>query len=105
MKFNVAERLLILQLIPKEGTYLTLKVLRQLQDVVALSEEDIKTFEVHLDEDKKQIVWNSKGAEDTEIEIGENGASIVADELKKIDKEGKLTQQTYSLYEKFCATE
>ena len=42
MKLNIAERITLLGILPKEGDFTTLKILRELQENIGLSEEDHK---------------------------------------------------------------
>lgn len=99
MKLNLIERLQLLQILPKEGDFVTLKIVRQLLEVVSVGEEDFKEFDIKQDGDK--LNWNSKGNEERELVIGEKATDIVVETLKKINSEKKLTNQMFSLYEKF----
>ena len=99
MKLNVFERLMLLSVLPQEGNFVTLKVLRILKSNLALSEKELKDFEVI--QEGEQVKWNTKGNEEIEIEIGEKATDIVIEALKQLDKEKKLTEQYFSLYEKF----
>jgi len=99
MKLNVLERLTLLGILPKEGNFVTLKVLKSLKDNLGLSEEELKKFEVT--QDGERIAWNEKGNEETEIEIGEKATDIIVEALKNLDKDKKLVEQHFSIYEKF----
>lgn len=99
MKLNVFERLMLLSILPQEGNFVTLKVLRELKSNLGLSEKELKEFEVKQEND--QVIWNTKGNEELEIEIGEKATDIVIEALKQLDKDKKLTEQYFSLYEKF----
>ena len=99
MKLNIMERIMILQLLPKEGNFLTLNLVRKLQSVLAPSEKELIDFEI------KQVdnmtTWNEKGREELEIEIGEKSADVIIEALEKLDKEQKITANHMSIYEKF----
>jgi len=99
MKLNVFERLILLQILPAEGNFVTLRIVKDLKGIVALSETDFKEFEVT--QVGEQVKWNAKGNEEREIEIGEKATDIVIESLKKLDKEKKLTERHFTLYEKF----
>jgi len=99
VKLNLMERFLVLQILPKETNFATLKVLRLLQERLSPSEEEFKEFEIKQDGDK--IVWNSKGIEERNIEIGSKAQDIVCDALKILDKDKKLTLNHMSVYNKF----
>ena len=99
MELNVFERLMLLSILPQEGNFVTLKVLRELKSNLALGEKELKEFEVI--QEGEQVKWNIKGNEELEIEIGEKATDIVIEALKQLDKDKKLTEQYFSLYEKF----
>jgi len=99
MKLNIAERFMVLGMLPKESNFATLKIVRQLQESLSLTEEEFKDFDVK--QEGQQIQWNKKGTEEKEIEIGEKATDIIIEALKKLNDNNKLTPQHISLYEKF----
>ena len=99
MKMNVLERLILLGILPKESNFATLMIVKNLTSSLGLSEDDYKEFEIKQEEN--QIIWNQKGNEEREIKIGEKATDIIIESLKKLDEEKKLTEQHFSLYEKF----
>ena len=61
VKLDVGERMVVISILPKEGNFLTLRVLRTLVSRIGLTAEEIKEFEVVQEGDR--IVWNQKGYE------------------------------------------
>lgn len=100
MKLNVLERITLLQLLPTEGTYVTMKVLMNLKARLAFNEKEIKEFKI--EEKEGRITWSKSG--EKEIEIGEKAEEIVGDALKKLNESGKVNEQNIILYEKFIKT-
>jgi len=103
MKLNVLERLQLLQILPKEGNFVTLKIVKTLLNNISIGEKEFKEFDIK--QTGEQLTWNAKGNEDRELEIGEKATDIIIEVLKKVDKEGKLNNQMLSLYEKFIKEE
>jgi len=105
MKLNLLERFTILKILPQEGNFATLKILNNLKSVLSPSEEEFKEFEIkpHVVDGKQtdKIVWNAKGQEEREIEIGEKATDIIIESLKDLDKSKKLINEHFSIYEKF----
>lgn len=99
MKLNLLERIMIQNILPKEANFATLKIMNNLRQSVAPSEEEYKEFEIKQVNDR--IMWNALGNEPREIEIGEKASDIIKDALKELDKDKKLTQDLFTLYEKF----
>lgn len=112
---TLSERLNLLTILPKEGTFLTLKIVRQLREALSPSEEEHKAFGIaapgqkFIDENgNESIVPNGqlrfKNIE-AEVRIGEKANDLIVECLKKLDDSGKLTDNHFSLYEKFVAAQ
>lgn len=99
MKLNLIERFTIQKILPSEGNFLTLKILNSLRMSLALSEDEIKEFEIVQDGGK--ISWNEKGLEERELDIGEKATDLIVTALKELNEKKKLTNEHFSLYEKF----
>lgn len=103
MKLAVGERYVLLDILPKEGSYTTLKIVRKLREALSFSEEDVKAFkleEIPLGDGKINIRWDLT-APDAEIAIGEKATDIIVRALQELDKQGTLTDREFSLYAKF----
>lgn len=103
MKLNVGERLMLLQVLPPEGNIVTLKIVRNLVDLVGISEEEHKEFEIKKEgpKENQRVSWNVKGNEEKEFEIGERATDVIIDSLKNLDSNKKLIPQMMTLWEKF----
>ena len=101
MKLTILERITLLQILPKEGDFITLKVLRDLGSVLGFSEEDHKKYKIVQNGDR--VTWdNGKEEKDgSELEIGEKATEIIKEALLNMDKEKKLQANHMSVYEKF----
>jgi len=99
MKLNLMERLTLLQILPKEGSYVTLKVIRDLQSELAPNEDEFIEFEIKQEGEKAS--WNEKGREEKEIELGIKSEELIKDALERLDRDKKLTFQHLSLFAKF----
>jgi len=104
-KLNVMERLTLLGVLPKEGNFASLRIIRKLQERLSFTEEELKEFEVDSNEETGTVNWNPKGNEEKEVEVGEKACEIIKAKLKQLNDEKKLTQQHVSVYEKFMLDE
>jgi len=100
MKLSILERILLSQLLPAQGTFQTLKLLRVLKEDLSFTEAENKTLEFKQDGDTLQ--WKENGKQ-VEIKIGDTMNEIIVKELKELDESAKLTDQHFSLYEKFIS--
>lgn len=98
MKFAVEERLTTLNLLPQEGTLITMKVVHDLRQALAFSEEDLKALDFKQEDER--LMWNNSVGP-KEIKVGVKAAGVVHDALEKLDKDSKLRESHLSLVEKF----
>jgi len=98
-ELTLKERILLLGLLPREGNFVILKIVRDLQNKLSLTEEEHKEFEIKQTEN--QIYWNEKGNQPKPIEIGDKAKEIIKDCILELDKQKKLKQDHMELYQKF----
>lgn len=103
MKLNILERLMLLNVLPPEGDLRTMKVVRNLRMDLALTEQEIKDWNVQTAEN--QVTWDDEKIEDAEINVAGERTVVVVDALKKLDSEKKVGSQHLSLFEKFPISE
>ena len=48
MELRIGERLILLGILPNEGNFITLKVVRKLQEELSFSEADFKEYDIKL---------------------------------------------------------
>lgn len=99
MNLSVQERLVLLGIIPSEGNFATLKILRDLQEKLSFTEEEHKSYKFVQDE--MRVSWDIKVEQSKDIEIGEKASDIIVEALKKLDDEKKLKFDHFTLFEKF----
>lgn len=99
---TVLERLLALTLLPKEGSYTDLKLVREARENLSFTEDEHKLLMFR--EENGQTMW-ADVVEAKDIKLGLVAERKIQDALKKLDEEGKLTEQFMSLYEKFIEGE
>jgi hypothetical protein len=97
MKLSVADRIHLLDILPAEGSFIAVKIARQLREDLSFSEEELERFGIV--QDGQAVSWTSDEPKD--VEIGKAAERIIADALKAKDSSGKLTEAYISLYETF----
>ena len=105
MKLNVMERLMALGVLPKEGDYVTLGVIRKAQEMLTFTEEEMEKYKfknIEAPDGKgQQTQWDNSVEQVTDLRLGNKAISLIGEELEKLDKDKKLTPQHLSLFEKF----
>jgi len=98
MEFTVGERLAMLNLLPPEGNLLTMKIIHELRQGLAFSDEELAALKFQQSDGRLQ--WKN-AVEPKEVEVGVKAASITYDLLEKLNKEEKITEAHLTLCEKF----
>jgi len=101
VKLNLYERVVVMSLLPVEANFVTWKIIKDLQMELAPSEEEAKIAGmVNLPEGGvKAENWLLVVGK--EIVFGDIALGLVVDALKKLDGEEKLTNDHFTVYEKF----
>lgn len=99
MEFNILERIILQELLPREGDYITYRIIKELRTELSFSEDEIKRY--HIQQDKDRIIFDSANKETKNVEIGERIKEMIVSALKKLNEEKKINDNNVSLYEKF----
>jgi len=95
------ERLVLLSILPKEGDFTNLKIIRKLRESLSFSEEENK--KLNFKQGAGGIInWDANFEKD--IHTGEKANDVIVEALKALNDQKKLTNDHYSLYEKFVET-
>ncbi len=99
MELNVFDRLILLNILPKEGDYTTLKIVRKMREDLSFTEDEHKSLDFKQDEGN--IRWQSEADKPKIITFGEKATDIIGITLKKLNSDKILTHQHFVLDEKF----
>jgi hypothetical protein len=102
MKLNTLERLTAFELLPKEGSFTNLKLIREAKEVLSFTDKEHKRLKF------KQlpggsVQWDTQDpkVDSVEIKLGEVATGLIKKALENLDKAEKLEERHFSLYEKF----
>ena len=96
---SVIDRVILLNILPKEGNMITLLALKGLKESLVFSEFENKALDVRME--GENLFWN-KGAEQVkDVEIGGALLAIIVDTFTKMDAEGKLNETMIDVYQQF----
>lgn len=98
MKLDVLERLIALNLLPKEGTFTNLKLIRVAREELSFNEEEHKALQ--FQQNGELLQWKQDVKIFKEVNIGEVVSIMLTDALKSLNAGGKLKEEHFSLYEK-----
>ena len=97
MNLNIMELIVVLGILPKEGSFVTLKILNGLRLALSFTEKEIKEWGITADQVANITKWQVNG--EAEIPIGEKATDLIVDALKELDKKKKLPDNAISVYE------
>lgn len=100
---NVGERIVLMQLLPKEGNFATLRLLRDMNAKIGLSADELTEFEVV--QEGINTKWNQKGLNLVPIDFKNKEIEIITKGLNALDKDNKLDLNQLTLFEKFVSDE
>mgnify|MGYP001590341729 FL=1 len=86
-------------LLPREGDFLTLKVLRNLQGDLSFTEEELAKY--NFVQRDGTVTWDNKAEQSKEIEMGKKANELIASALSNLNSQKKLRMEHFDLYEKF----
>jgi len=99
MLLNISERIALLGVLPGEGNFQTLKLLRTLREALSFTEEENTNLQIkQIDQ---MITWDSDYNIEVDIHVPELLHVAICDQLRKFDDEGKLVDGHISIWEKF----
>jgi len=79
VELGVAERIILLHVLPKEGDLLTLRIVRDLQSALSFKEDEHKLYNIRVEGNK--TFWDNDDKK-SEIEIGDKGKEIIRTAIK-----------------------
>jgi hypothetical protein len=102
VKLNLFERLVALSFYQQaEGSFATLKIVKELQMELAPTEEEYKLAGLKDLPNGGVNADNWFAVPEKEIIFGDKAKEIIVNALKKLNDSEKLKQEQFSLYEKF----
>jgi len=102
MKLSVKERIQLMDILPKEGNYLNLKIIDEFRMKLGFTEEEHVMYRFKTM--GQLMTWDEKLAEKRgpiEIEVGEVVNKIIREAFRDLDRQNRLRIDMVSLYERF----
>lgn len=101
MEITVKDRLALLDILPKEGNIITLKVMRELRESLSFSEEEIKQYDLRVTDKGMVSVRTDMLLSVKDIQMGDKAKEIIQDTLKKLNSQNRLKEDHINLWDKF----
>ena len=104
MLLRISHRLLLMNVLPQESDYATLRIVRELQSALSFTEEELKATGLTLKDDV--FDWSPDYLDEpVEISIGEKASDVIRSGLEMANSRKKLGMKFLPLYEHFVGGE
>ena len=107
MKLNIVDRFTIIDVLPKQGDYITLSVVKELIGKINIREEEFKTYDItkiQLPDGGITYRWDDKKAKiEKEFDITDTARQIISDAFKTLNDRKQLTINMLDTYKKFAS--
>ena len=100
MKLGVFDRLILLSVLPREGDFVSIRVVRDLQYALSFSDAERKKLQFKTEKDG-QTLWRRAADKGVNIKIGETAREIILGRFKELDEQKKLIVDHVPIYERF----
>lgn len=98
MKLGILDRIMILNVLPKETDFISQKIIMDLKSAIGFSQHELDESNIKVLENGN-ISWD-KNIE-KEIKVTKRAAEIIINGLKELDKNKKVIPELISVFEKF----
>lgn len=99
MDLGVGQRLMLLQILPREGDITTIRIIKELREQLSFTEEDHRRLQIR--QEGGVVFWNVKEEYFKEVKIGDVAVGLVVKSLKQLSDNKKLTEGHLPLWEMF----
>ena len=100
MELKAKDRIVLLQIIPKEGDFLTFKAIRALQDELHFADEEVAALSMKQT-DEGMLTWDALADAPHEFTFNKSQRDVIEKALVDLNSKGKINADSYDLYEKF----
>jgi hypothetical protein len=101
IKLSLFERLVCMSFLPKEDSFITLRIIRDLQRELAPTEKEIKLAGLERLPDGIIRAKDWFAVKEKEIVFFSTTRKFIIDALRNLDEAERLPNEYYTLYEKF----
>ena len=102
MKVTLVERIQILTLLPEKGDLKTLRIVKDIESKLVITQDEIVNYNFKLTEDGKAYSWNEEGRAATlDVEFTNLELDEIKKVLKALETKQELSKSLLDLYIKF----
>jgi hypothetical protein len=99
MELSVFDRLILLKILPEEGDFTTLKIVRSLREDLSFSEEEHAALAFRNEGGK--VYWKQEAEKTKGVDLKPKATELIVKALSDLNNSKKLREEHFSLYERF----
>ena len=103
VNLNVLERIVIMNVLPKTGSFVNLRAIKNTGKMLAISKEE--QTEIEMNVGPQGSTWNEKGKDEKEFDLPASSVKIIKERLTELDRKNELPIEIVTVWEKFFVTE
>jgi len=100
MKLGILDRIALLSVLPTEGNFVTMAIVKDLHEKVMIHKKEREAIGFTLTESGRGH-WNTEKAKEVEYEFDEAEHEVVRKALEKMDQREQLGQDHLGIYKLF----
>lgn len=106
MKLSIPERIMLMGILPKRGSYKEMKASTDFMPKLFFNEEEVRKYDIsykNLPDGRFEVTFNEEVSTGytVDVKIPAMVSSIIASKLKEMDANREIDDKTIGLYEKF----
>lgn len=95
MKLTIKNRMLINELYPKESNLISQILVKDINEKINITQKDIKKYEIKSNQNS--LTWNTEKDKGLEVDFTDKEIELLKEQVEKLDKENKITQDNLDL--------
>ena len=109
MKLSVKERIKLIELLPKTGDIIDIKIISEFRMKIGFTNKEIVDWKITSTPSEYDNMihydWDDKKVKDVKFEIGNRIVGVVTNQLKDMNANRTLDESLISLWDKFMEEE
>ena len=103
MKLSISERIVLMDMLPKEGNITQVRILTDLRAQLGFTEQEHQQYGIRVNDGS--VTWMPGKDDNKDVPIGDVARDIIRERLTAMDAAKKLTEQHITLWGKFVEGE
>ena len=103
MELSVADRLILINVLPAQGSITTLQIVRDLVEQVSFTEDEHAVLNFVEDAEAGQVKWTDAPLDKTTFLFGKKASSVIRAAFSELSAKNKLTMEMLPLAERILS--